>query len=419
MALFLMYFEPMKKLFLLLFLGTTILTQAQVSIYGKVLDTEGKPLKYAAVYLNNTTFGTTTDSHGAFLLSNVEHGYYTLVVSFLGYDSSTYAVKTTDLPDEIVFKMMEKPDQLDEIVIKQENKWASKRAYFLRQFKENFLGQSFNAQKCKILNQDVIRFNYNQKEDILEAYAVSPIIIENNALGYKLTYDLIHWKLEPMGVTYLGYTKFEELKGKPRKQKIWQRDRELAYNGSLRHFLNSTMENDTLSGFKIEEVKLIPNPDRPSDEEIAKAENLIKRKGNLQRNTFIDNKELDRQLKYADSIMSLAHLKKFVNIVIKPNLRIEDYLEEYDGELYIYSDNELRVRYLKEYAESNYNNQAYFSPNHQVSKLTLYDSEVLLNPIGTFHNPLDVLSEGYWAFEKVGDLLPFNYRPKKTFTELD
>ena len=52
--------------------------------------------------------------------------------------------------------------------------------------------------------------------------------------------------------------------------------------------------------------------------EIEKAENLIKRKGNLQRNTFIDNKELDRQLKYADSIMSLAHLKKFVNIIIKP-----------------------------------------------------------------------------------------------------
>lgn len=408
----------MKKLFLLLFFAASILSEAQVSLYGKVLDTDGKPLKYAAVYLNNTTIGTTTDSHGAFLLSDVEHGYYTLVVSFMGYETSTYAVNTLDLPNEIVFKMSPRPTQLDEIVIKQKNRWSSKRAYFLRQFKENFIGTSFNAQKCKILNKDVIRFTYNEKEDILEAYVVSPIIVENNALGYKITYDLIHWKLEKMGVTYLGYTRFEELKGKPRKERIWKLDRQLAYNGSLRHFLNAAINNDTLSGFKVEEVKLIPNPDRPSDEEIAKAENLIRRKGNLQRSAQIRNKELDRQLEYADSIMSLAHLKKFVNIVIKPNLRIEDYFEEYEEEFYLFSDNELRVRYMKEYAESNYNNPAYQAKDHQVSKLTLYDSEVLLSPIGTFHNPLDVLTEGYWAFEKVGDLLPFNYRPTSSKSEV-
>lgn len=401
----------MKKLFLLLLLGTSFLTQAQVNIYGKVLDSNGKPLRYAAVYLNNTTIGTTSTTNGAFLLSDVEHGYYTLVVSFMGYETTTYAINTTDLADEIVFKMVEKPTVLEEIVVKQKNRWSGKRAYFLRQFKENFLGTSFNAQKNKILNQDVIKFTYNEKEDILEASVIEPLIIENRALGYKITYDLIHFKLEPLGVTYLGYTRFEEMQGNIRKQKKWRDERILAYNGSVRHFLNATINKDTLSGFQVEEVKLILNPDRPTDEQIEAAQNVIKRKGNLQKNPLVKNKELERQLKYADSIMSKAHLAKWVNIVIKPSVSIEDYLEEYDGELYLYSDNELRVRYMKEYAESNYNNPAYFGKDHQVSKLTLYDSEVLLSPRGTFHNPLDVLMEGYWAFEKVGDLLPVNYMP--------
>ena len=401
----------MKKLFLLLLLTLSLTVGAQVSIYGKVFDNKGNPLSNAAVYLNNTTIGVTTDSHGAFLLSNIEHGYYTLVVSFMGYETSIYSVNTIDLPDEIVFKMVEKRNVLDEIVLKSVDKWSSKRAYFLRKFRENFLGTSFNAQKCQILNEDVIKFTYNEEKDIIEAYALSPIIVENKALGYKISYDLVHWRLEPLGVTYLGYTRFEELKGKPRKVRKWLEERELAYQGSIRHFLKATMNKDTLAGFVVEEVRLIPNPDRPSDEEIAKAQNLIKRKGNLQKNPMVRNIELDRQLKYADSIVSRAHLKKFVNIVIRPNLAIDDYLEEYEGGFYLYSDNELRVRYMLEYQESNYMMPGYHADDHQVSKLTLYDSEILLNPVGTFHNPLDVLMEGYWAFEKVGDLLPFNYKP--------
>ena len=51
----------MKKILTFSFLLITFLIQAQVRIVGKVIDQNNEPLIGAAVYLNNTTIGTTTD----------------------------------------------------------------------------------------------------------------------------------------------------------------------------------------------------------------------------------------------------------------------------------------------------------------------------------------------------------------------
>jgi hypothetical protein len=75
----------------------------------------------------------------------------------------------------------------------------------------------------------------------------------------------------------------------------------------------------------------------------------------------------------------------------------------------------LRVTYLDAYQEGNYRKLSGDSSGTkgQVSRMTLYDERILINPKGLFHNPMDVFLEGYWGFKKVPDQLPLDYKPMK------
>ena len=49
----------------------------------------------------------------------------------------------------------------------------------------------------------------------------------------------------------------------------------------------------------------------------------------------------------------------------------------------------------------------------QVSVISMHAENVNINSIGVLSDPLVILYEKYFAFEKVGDMLPINYLPKK------
>lgn len=59
------------------------------SVQGKVLDAEmfNEPLLMASVSLEATEFSTTTNFNGNFELRDVTPGTYTLLISFLGYET--------------------------------------------------------------------------------------------------------------------------------------------------------------------------------------------------------------------------------------------------------------------------------------------------------------------------------------------
>ena len=97
------YFAPdksnqhMRSIYILLLLVTTVFTaaaQEKGSIVGVLSDKEanGEPLPFATVQLKNTTQGGTTDFDGLYKIDNVETGTYTLVFSFVGYE-------TLEIPD--------------------------------------------------------------------------------------------------------------------------------------------------------------------------------------------------------------------------------------------------------------------------------------------------------------------------------
>jgi hypothetical protein len=79
---------PFKLLSLLLFVLPLGLFAQNSSIKGFVYDGEtGEPSIFTNVYLKGTTIGASTDINGYFNLNKLKEGEYTLVVSFIGYDT--------------------------------------------------------------------------------------------------------------------------------------------------------------------------------------------------------------------------------------------------------------------------------------------------------------------------------------------
>lgn len=88
---------------ILFLLFTTLLFSQTGTIRGFVFDkANGEPVIFASVYLYKTTFGAATDLNGYFSITKIPKGDYTLVVSFLGYDTLRMAVSLDD--DQIITK---------------------------------------------------------------------------------------------------------------------------------------------------------------------------------------------------------------------------------------------------------------------------------------------------------------------------
>ena len=89
----------MKTYLLFAFSLFTLVLSAQQngSVVGKLTDKElnNEPLPFANVLIKGTTKGTTSDFDGLFQIADVEPGTYTLVFSFLGYE-------TLEVPNVVV-----------------------------------------------------------------------------------------------------------------------------------------------------------------------------------------------------------------------------------------------------------------------------------------------------------------------------
>lgn len=100
----------MKNLALVLsILFTTLLfSQKQGSVIGTILDKEmnNEPLLFAHVQMKNSPKSVQTNFHGNFEIPDIDPGNYTLVVSYLGYETLEIPVsieenKTTQVISEL------------------------------------------------------------------------------------------------------------------------------------------------------------------------------------------------------------------------------------------------------------------------------------------------------------------------------
>lgn len=98
-----------------LFFGLFARAQSLFEVNGTVFS-EGQPLAFSNVHLENSTIGTTTNENGIFQLTNLKPGVYILIASFTGYGTSKKRIQITNKNLEIKFNLVE-DNSLEEVII--------------------------------------------------------------------------------------------------------------------------------------------------------------------------------------------------------------------------------------------------------------------------------------------------------------
>jgi hypothetical protein len=356
----------MKKLLFFFFtiIGLHSFAQQEFTVSGKVTDSSGvTPLAGASVFCQNTTFGTASNSEGVFNLK-LPNGGYDLIISYTGYETQVVRISASHSSNlSIVLKPKDK--SLQEISIVGSNEVPDGLAKYGKFFTDNFIGSDTNAARSTIQNPEVLQFYFSKKRNRLKVKAKEDLIILNEALGYKVKFQLDSFAHDyGTGLSvYTGFPFYEELAGTDEQKAAWKQNREKAYLGSRLHFMRSwyarNLEKD---GFSIEQVD--------STSKTLKT-------------TPIGNT-------YDSSLYR----------VIENN----DIEINYNGRMRILYKNALPdPQYMRE-------NKMSAAITAQISILDISDGFVIQQN-GYFYDQNDVINIGYWSWEKLADELPYDFIP--------
>ncbi len=239
---------------LLLFAFNTAIAQQTFTVNGVVTDKDNKTLPGATVFVADSRKVTISDNKGEFVLTNMKPGSYKLVVKMIGFEIIEHEFTLQNKGARFRFKLVEDNTLLGEVNIS--GMTSAERKGYLARFIKGFLGNSATAAQCKILNTDIIKFNFDRKANTLTAYTKDFLEIENKALGYHLKFLLSNFtgksELGNYEISFYGTLYFEDMKGSERQQKKWEQARADAYLASLPHFFRSAFSNTlTENGFAV------------------------------------------------------------------------------------------------------------------------------------------------------------------------
>ena len=264
------------RFFLLLFLGLSGLVarpaRAQFAITGTARDSlTREPLGFASVFLANTTYGATTDATGHFTLPNVAAGTYDFIISYLGYRLYQRRLVVQG-PVTLTPRLAPASTQLAEVVVRARRHRNNPEDY--HKFEQLFLGTTSFSRQCKILNPKDVVVDFDPQKNQLTAESVDFLALENRALGYRIKYFGLHFRLDftQQVLTFYGQPVFEELPARnARQRQQWAANRRAAYFGSLTHFLRSIYDDQvTAQGFLVQKTRRVPNLRR------ARADSLVR-----------------------------------------------------------------------------------------------------------------------------------------------
>lgn len=355
------------KLFLLIGCFSVQTLFAQTDYFtagGKVLDAVGKQaLSGASVFCQNTTLGTVTNAEGAFSL-RLPKGGYDLIVSYTGYETQSVHINSSNAGSlSVELKAADK--SLSEVVISGSTEVVDGLAKYGKFFTDNFIGTTLNADQCSIKNPEVLQFFYSKKRNRLKVKAKEDLVIVNNALGYTIKYQLDSFSHDygTDVTTYSGYPFFQEMEGTGQQKELWKNAREIAYNGSRLHFMrswyDSTLEEE---GFAIEQV-------------------------DTTKRVLTTNPVKDPY----DSLRYIAAENNDVEIDWPGKLRI------------LYKNERPSKKFLTQY-------KLPASLPYQITIMEINDAFVI-EQNGYFYEQADIVNTGYWSWEKMADLLPYDYNP--------
>ncbi len=210
------------------------------TVTGRIIDAKTQqPMVNASVFCQNTTIGTVSNAEGKFFL-RLSPGGYDLVVSYTGYETKSQRISNGNKEnDSLRIELKEEDKAMAEVVVAGSAEVADGWAKYGQFFLENFIGNTPNAAQCSIENKDVVKFYYYKKRNKLKVKSKEEIVITNNALGYKIRYQLdsFVYDFNTKISSYTGYPLFEELTGSADLQAEWKENRFNAYTGSRLHFM--------------------------------------------------------------------------------------------------------------------------------------------------------------------------------------
>lgn len=356
---------------LLAFNSVLAFSQTGYTISGTIIDQETKqPLQAASVFAENTTLGTATNDRGSFSLT-LPSGGYSIVVTFTGYQTETRRVTASDADNhELVIELKKKEKSLEEFVVRSSSEVPDGLDKYGDFFMENFIGKTANSKQCYIKNKEALKFFYYKKSKRLKVLATAPLEIINEALGYTIKYELdsfVHEYNTQVSV-YTGYPLFQEMQPADTAQaEKWNAARKTAYNGSILHFMRSMYQKRLKEeGFEIQFI--VKNNER---------ENAI----------------------------PLKDFYGAVNYSLDDSSRVAEILPR---------QNELAVIYKNEPVPDAYLTANPDAPEKfQLSELLFLPNESLdIEQNGFYFDQNDIIITGYWSWEKIAEMLPYDFNGK-------
>ncbi len=353
--------------FVLCILGNICIAQNNFTISGKVLnEATGSPMAAASVFAQNTTIGTVTDENGNFKLS-LPQGGYDLVITFTGYKTESRRITTTNAGEAINVSLKEKEKEMETVLIISTNEVKDGLEKYGQFFNEEFIGNTNNSKVCNIQNAEVLHFFFSKKRNRLKITATEPLIIKNNALGYNMKYTIDSFTHEYNSGTsiYSGSPLYEEMQGDSTQLMMWQANRKAAYTGSLLHFMRSVYHKNLKE--QLFEIQFIVQQNG--------IENAIK-------------------IKDAYGAMNFEKDDSTQTVEIMPNQK------------------NMGVLFIGEKPVNVYTSTHPTEPkDFKFSILGFKPFEsIVIEKNGYFYDQNNLSISGYWAWEKVAEQLPYDYK---------
>lgn len=363
-----------KFLFTYILLSFAVFANAQsyYTVSGKITDAvTGAPLQGASVFAQNTTIGTATDADGNYKIY-LPNGGYDLVVTFTGYNTDSKRVSANDEDNKNVsFSLKQKEREMEDVTVTASSEvkdgWVKYGDFFL----ENFIGKTINSEKCSLKNPEVLKFFYSKRKNRLKITANEPLVIENESLGYIIKYALDSFAYEYNSEisVYAGFPLFEEMKPNSNDQFMeWASKRQQAYQGSILHFMRSLYQQQLKEqGFEIQ--------------------------------FLINNNGVETALKLKDPYIAIQYASddSLQTVTINPTQKNVGvlYKQEKPAERYI----SLNPDEPKDF---------------QFSILRFLPTDpIVIEQNGYYYEQNDVSISAYWTWDKIADLLPYDYVPVK------
>lgn len=347
----------------------------RTTLSGEVRDAEtGVPLTGAHVFIASSMIGTTTDREGKYVLSGVPLGAHRLYVSMLGFEDDFLDILLrSDETRSFDFALQPSVLEVGEIIVEAERDRRWKRR--LERFTREFIGETPNAEQTTILNPEVLDFE--DTRGTFTAVASAPLLIENRALGYRIQYFLTDFESTPGRVRYDGEGLYQELEPEHAEEaRTWELKRREAFVGSFRHFMLALIAGRS-------EAQGFQTFSRPSASS--------KRGDSFSAASVIANQRFPIK---PESLLSTGDVAGEFVLDFEGHLEIVFMGEQEDP---AYLDWSLRPE------RSN--------PRFQTSWTFLDHGPAIVDYKGDTLDPYAVVFMGYWAFERVADDPPREYRP--------